>query len=182
MLRKKAKDSSCLLSSFCFYYPASEIKFSICCVLLFLRSCCFSLPTSPCHSPTLNHSNPPSPALHNRPTKMFPSPFHLFHRTKSTAARASRDLHRRQQVTAHLPTRLHLLSLARDTRNTPAIRTNAQLQLHALPAASRPSSVRKRCVITGRARGVLEEFRVSRIVFREWVNKGGIPGWVKSTW
>lgn len=39
-----------------------------------------------------------------------------------------------------------------------------------------------RCQLTGRVRGVLKKFKLSRICFREMANKGLIPGIVKASW
>ena len=40
----------------------------------------------------------------------------------------------------------------------------------------------RRCEITGRSRGVYRKFRVSRIVLRELVLKGHVPGMRKASW
>ena len=42
--------------------------------------------------------------------------------------------------------------------------------------------VRNRCELTGRGRGFLRTFRLSRIAFRELALKGMIPGVTKSSW
>ena len=39
-----------------------------------------------------------------------------------------------------------------------------------------------RCFKTGRPRGVLRRFNLSRIVFREMALKGEIPGITKASW
>lgn len=39
-----------------------------------------------------------------------------------------------------------------------------------------------RCAITGRARGYMRYFGVSRITFRELAHKGHLPGVRKSSW
>jgi small subunit ribosomal protein S14 len=46
------------------------------------------------------------------------------------------------------------------------------------------SSVRltNRCIITGRSRGVLRCFCISRLVFREMAHQGLLPGVQKSSW
>ena len=40
----------------------------------------------------------------------------------------------------------------------------------------------RRCEVTGRARGVYRKFRVSRIVLRELVLQGKVPGMRKASW
>lgn len=54
--------------------------------------------------------------------------------------------------------------------------------LQKLPRDSSPTRLKNRCEITGRPRGYLRKFKVSRIVFRELAHKGQIPGVTKSSW
>jgi small subunit ribosomal protein S14 len=51
-----------------------------------------------------------------------------------------------------------------------------------LPRNSSPSRRKNRCIETGRARGYMRQFGLSRIAFREHASKGEIPGVVKSSW
>lgn len=41
---------------------------------------------------------------------------------------------------------------------------------------------RNRCALTGRPRGYMREFGVSRIVFRELARQGLLPGIRKASW
>ena len=54
--------------------------------------------------------------------------------------------------------------------------------LQKLPRNASPVRVRNRCPISGRARGYIRKFGVSRIVFREMALEGKIPGVRKSSW
>lgn len=54
--------------------------------------------------------------------------------------------------------------------------------LSVLPRNSSPVRRRNRCVITGRARGYMRKFGLSRIKFRELALRGEIPGVVKASW
>jgi len=54
--------------------------------------------------------------------------------------------------------------------------------LQKLPRNSSPARVKNRCSITGRARGYLRAFGLSRIKFRELANEGKIPGIKKASW
>lgn len=56
----------------------------------------------------------------------------------------------------------------------------AALQL--LPRNANPTRLHNRCNITGRPRGYLRRFGVSRIAFREMALEGKIPGVVKASW
>jgi small subunit ribosomal protein S14 len=51
-----------------------------------------------------------------------------------------------------------------------------------LPRDSSPTRWRNRCQITGRSRGVLRKFRVSRIMLRELALAGRVPGLKKASW
>ena len=51
-----------------------------------------------------------------------------------------------------------------------------------LPRNSSPTRLKNRCVISGRPRGYMRQFGVSRIVFRQEASSGNIPGIVKSSW
>ncbi|KKK36497.1 30S ribosomal protein S14 [Mesobacillus campisalis] len=54
--------------------------------------------------------------------------------------------------------------------------------LSKLPRDSAPSRLHNRCQVTGRPRGYLRKFKMSRIAFREFAHKGQIPGVKKSSW
>ena len=54
--------------------------------------------------------------------------------------------------------------------------------LQKLPRDSSHVRLKNRCPLTGRARGYLRAFGVSRIVFREMALQGKIPGVRKSSW
>jgi small subunit ribosomal protein S14 len=54
--------------------------------------------------------------------------------------------------------------------------------LSRLPKNSNPNRQRNRCKITGRSRGYMRQFGVSRITFREMASFGLIPGVKKASW
>lgn len=51
-----------------------------------------------------------------------------------------------------------------------------------LPRNSSPTRKKNRCAETGRGRGYMRQFGLSRIAFREHASKGEIPGVTKSSW
>ncbi len=51
-----------------------------------------------------------------------------------------------------------------------------------LPRDSSPTRSHNRCQLTGRSRGVLRKFKVSRIMLRELALAGKIPGLKKASW
>lgn len=54
--------------------------------------------------------------------------------------------------------------------------------LHKLPRNSSPTRLNNRCSETGRSRGYMRRFGLSRLSFREHATKGEIPGITKSSW
>lgn len=54
--------------------------------------------------------------------------------------------------------------------------------LQKLPRNASPVRIRNRCFITGRSRGYLRQFGMSRICLREQAAKGCVPGLRKSSW
>lgn len=51
-----------------------------------------------------------------------------------------------------------------------------------LPRNASPTRVRNRCSLTGRARGFISKYGISRIKFRELALEGKIPGVRKASW
>ena len=58
----------------------------------------------------------------------------------------------------------------------------AVLKLQKLPRDASPVRVRNRCSQTGRPRGYLRKFGMSRVTLRELALQGQIPGVTKSSW
>ena len=54
--------------------------------------------------------------------------------------------------------------------------------LQKLPKNASPVRLHNRCKITGRPRGYIRQFGVSRVTFREMANNGLIPGVKKASW
>lgn len=61
-------------------------------------------------------------------------------------------------------------------------REEAVIALNKLPKNSSPIRLRNRCLLTGRVRGYLRKFKISRITFREMASNGEIPGVTKASW
>ena len=58
----------------------------------------------------------------------------------------------------------------------------AVAKLDKLPKSSSRIRLRNRCFKTGRPRGVIRRFKLSRLSFREMALKGEIPGVTKASW
>ena len=54
--------------------------------------------------------------------------------------------------------------------------------LQKLPKNASPVRLHNRCKLTGRPKGYMRMFGISRINFREMANKGLIPGVKKASW
>ncbi len=54
--------------------------------------------------------------------------------------------------------------------------------LSRLPKNSNPIRMHNRCKITGRPKGYIRQFGISRIQFREMASSGLIPGIKKASW
>jgi|TARA_B110000467_G_C18018829_1_gene314535 small subunit ribosomal protein S14 len=54
--------------------------------------------------------------------------------------------------------------------------------LQKLPKNSSKVRLHNRCAITGRPKGYIRQFGISRVTFREMANQGLIPGVIKASW
>ena len=54
--------------------------------------------------------------------------------------------------------------------------------LQALPKNASPVRLHNRCKLTGRPKGYIRQFGISRIQFREMASNGLIPGVKKESW
>ncbi len=54
--------------------------------------------------------------------------------------------------------------------------------LDKLPKNASPVRLHNRCKLTGRPRGYIRQFGISRVTFREMALAGKIPGVTKSSW
>ncbi len=61
-------------------------------------------------------------------------------------------------------------------------RYEAQVKFQKLPRNTSIHRVVNRCYLTGRTRGHLKKFGLSRIAVRELANLGQLPGVTKSSW
>jgi small subunit ribosomal protein S14 len=99
--------------------------------------------------------------------------------TKSSVAKQKR---REKMVALKWDKRQQLKAIVLNLNKSEEERFSAQQQLNRLPKNSSPVRLRNRCQITGRARGVLRKFKLSRLTFREMASMGMIPGVVKASW
>ncbi|MCB1081296.1 MAG: 30S ribosomal protein S14 [Simkaniaceae bacterium] len=78
--------------------------------------------------------------------------------------------------------RKELKKIVRDLHVSDEERMKAQDALNKLSRNSSKIRLRNRCILTGRSRGYLRKFKLSRLCFREMANAGLIPGVTKASW
>lgn len=89
---------------------------------------------------------------------------------------------RKRLVAKYAPKRKELKALIKNPATSAEDRSAAQLKLAKLPRDSNPIRVTVRCLVTGRPRGNLRKFQLSRIQFREKALRGELTGVVKASW
>jgi small subunit ribosomal protein S14 len=92
------------------------------------------------------------------------------------------NLKRRRLVEKYAAKRAALKAVMANPEVTDEAFYDAQRKLTKLPRNSSPIRVRNRCSVTGRPRGYIRKFGLSRLTFRELANEGKIPGVTKSSW
>ena len=89
---------------------------------------------------------------------------------------------RERQVALKREKRKELKTKILDMNLSPAERQDAVIALNKMPKNSSVIRLRNRCQFTGRARGFLRKFKMSRLAFREMASNGMIPGVTKASW
>ncbi|MBS0654715.1 MAG: 30S ribosomal protein S14 [Verrucomicrobia bacterium] len=98
---------------------------------------------------------------------------------KSVVARQKK---REVLVKRHWGKRQELKKQAIDMTLTEEERHEARLAINKMPKDSSATRLRNRCQLTGRPRGVISKFKISRLCFREMALMGLIPGVTKASW
>ncbi len=78
-------------------------------------------------------------------------------------ARMIKDNYKRQMAAENEVTIRALKYIARNTTLPQKVRIEAQLQLATMPHYTHLNLVKNRCVQTGKGRGILRDFRLSRV-------------------
>ncbi|MXY80309.1 MAG: 30S ribosomal protein S14 [Chloroflexi bacterium] len=94
----------------------------------------------------------------------------------------ARDQKRRAMHDHYKDQRAALKAKLRESVDDPQARWDAQVALQKLPRNSSPTRLKSRCEVTGRSRGYMRKFGLSRITFREMASQGLLPGIRKSSW
>lgn len=75
-----------------------------------------------------------------------------------------------------------VISISKDQSLPFEERLEAQIKLSQMPRDGSRARYRNRCALSGRPRGNLRKFGLSRIALRELASWGQIPGLIKSSW
>ena len=92
----------------------------------------------------------------------------------------AREIKRAKMVARYAEKRAALKKLV--NTGEPAEAYEAAQKLQAIPRNANPIRLHNRCKITGRPKGYIRLFGLSRIQFRELASSGLIPGVRKASW
>lgn len=93
-----------------------------------------------------------------------------------------KDEKRKKLANKYLKLRKELRDTAVNMKLSEEERMAARTKLNKLPKNSAPARVRNRCKLTGRSRGYIGKFALSRLEFRRLAHTGQIPGVTKASW
>ncbi|KAI0475886.1 glucocorticoid receptor-like (DNA-binding domain) [Xylariaceae sp. FL0804] len=96
--------------------------------------------------------------------------------------RSIRDHSKRKAFAAYEPERQALRYIIRNTTLPPRTRAEAQLQLAQMHPYTWPVQINGRCIMGGKSRGVMRDFKLSRYNFRMQALAGNLPGVRKASW
>ena len=93
-----------------------------------------------------------------------------------------KDQRKREHVRKFEVQRQLLKALIKNQTLSQSLRYEYMLKLHAFAKQTSQVQVVKRCVLSGRSRGVLKHFKLSRIWVRQLLATGQLQGTTKSSW
>jgi len=93
-----------------------------------------------------------------------------------------KDKKRRKLYIKNLKKRSALKTILKNKNIVINERYDAQIKLLKMNTNSSKIRLKKRCVLTGRASGIVGPFNISRIKLRDILGYGLIPGVQKSSW
>ena len=93
----------------------------------------------------------------------------------------AREVKRARMVAKYAAKRAELKKIIATT-DDPAEAYEVARKLQSIPRNANPIRLHNRCKITGRPKGYIRQFGLSRIQFREMASAGLIPGVKKASW
>lgn len=97
-------------------------------------------------------------------------------------SKIARNDQRKAMVNKYAKRRAELKAIVKNLTLSDEERDAAQLKLQKMPRDASKVRIKNRCALTGRPRGFLRKFGISRIALRDKALEGQIPGVVKSSW
>ncbi len=97
----------------------------------------------------------------------------------------ARERKREKYVAKYAKKRAELTGILKSTSDSEEIQAakwDAMMALQKLPANGSKVRLHNRCGLTGRPRGYMRQFGISRVTFREMALAGKIPGVKKASW
>ena len=97
----------------------------------------------------------------------------------------ARERKRERLVNRYEKKRAELTKILKSTDTSEEIQSqkwDTMMQIQKLPANSSKIRKHNRCGLTGRPRGYMRQFGISRVTFREMALAGKIPGVKKASW
>lgn len=94
----------------------------------------------------------------------------------------AREVKRAKLVAKYAEKRAALKKVINNPDADPVEAFEAAQALQAIPRNANPIRLHNRCKITGRPKGYIRLFGISRIQFREMASQGLIPGVKKASW
>ena len=97
----------------------------------------------------------------------------------------ARERKRERLVARYASKRAVLTKVLKSTDSSEEVQSakwDAMMNLQKLPANSSKIRLHNRCGLTGRPRGYMRQFGISRVTFREMALEGKIPGVRKGSW
>ena len=94
----------------------------------------------------------------------------------------AREVKRAKLAAKYADKRAALKKIVNDPNSDPVDAFEAAQKLQAIPRNANPIRMHNRCKITGRPKGYMRLFGLSRIQFREMASNGLIPGVKKASW
>lgn len=97
----------------------------------------------------------------------------------------AREVKREKLYKRYAKKREELTTVLKSTDSSDEIveqKWDAMMALQKLPKNSAKNRMHNRCGLTGRPRGYMRQFGISRVTFREMALAGKIPGVKKASW
>ena len=111
-----------------------------------------------------------------------PAACHYYVKPNYLSKMARRDVKRRELFAQHEMERTALRMIKKSDVLPTAVKMQAAEDIEKLPRDSIITRIRCRCTITDRPRGNIIKYRISRIEFRDFADRGWISGYTRSSW